>query len=1002
MKKQLDILSEKIINGSFLREVLEESPVTKIEKMSNLNYFFEYSERKIELSYSATASRWYCRVQGKNVGVDFFHFFATIKEIDPSDFIYQVKTKIFGEETTPVAEEPKYEPEYEPKKPRYKGVSIQDLKLFVLENGLIRPLLEEIGCTQIVENNKYYSCANADGDNPQAIQVYKNERLTTINHTRVISESRSASLLDLISFTLGITFHEAIVLVKKFCGVEGEKLPEYKKPEKPVQTEEVEKKLTVYSEEILEHFEKTEITPFLKSNISSEIIDKFGVLYDNKTKRIAIPIRDERGQLVGIKGRSWNKNGSRENKIKYLYILPCEKSKILYGLDKSLPAIMETGVIYLVESEKAVMQLFSYGIKNTAALSGSSVSEWQLKKLKTLGAEVRLVLDKDVVGAKMDHIIEKIASAGLKVSNYEDKFDILEEKESPSDRKDAFYQIASEFKNIEKKEVCYMEKKLESFLQKRGVENPEKYLKLDPSNPESFNDFRFSNFKNSEEAVKLAVEEFEKKSQIYLLVDKDLDGMICTTLLHSYLRKKGIPNNKIKLLFHSRKEHGLTKNIMCQLEESEPGFLILADSSSNDVEQQKNLNQLGYKILILDHHELNTTAKNPWAVVINSKDDFYPAPEISGATVVFHFLEALDQHYGTDYALEYYDLIAFSLIGDSCDIKSEEVILSIKRGLKHENIKNPLFKFLIKKLSKKFRDSKNIYQRELSFTIIPVINSIIRMGTIDHQVFLLQGFLGYLNEEHLEKLYTLAQNLKKFQKDLVEELADFYHKGEKNEKGIIFYDASEKTEELTRKFDHIDGVEGIITNTYGIVASKLSGFYDKPAFVVRYYPEIESYGGSARTCGDFNLKDNIENEYGLFAGHQGAFGVRVSSKNLEKFIYVANLQLEQTYTLEEEIDFIYESFIPEEDALQFADWYTYCGSGINPPKLKVTNFRQNITNVKGLPWQGRPLHIFFNLGPVEYLRFYNNNLPRTELTGVASFNVTRKKPKAQIIIERGD
>ena len=103
---------------------------------------------------------------------------------------------------------------------------------------------------------------------------------------------------------------------------------------------------------------------------------------------------------MGIKGRSWSKNGSRENKIKYLYILPCEKSKILYGLDKSLPAIMETGVIYLVESEKAVMQLFSYGIKNTAALSGSSVSEWQLKKLKMLGAEVRLVLDKDVVGAK--------------------------------------------------------------------------------------------------------------------------------------------------------------------------------------------------------------------------------------------------------------------------------------------------------------------------------------------------------------------------------------------------------------------------------------------------------------------------------------------------------------------------------------------------------------------------------------------------------------------------
>jgi hypothetical protein len=64
-----------------------------------------------------------------------------------------------------------------------------------------------------------------------------------------------------------------------------------------------------------------------KSNLV--VLNKlFKIKFDLLTERIIIPIYDEIGTLVGIKGRSLDDN--EENK--YLYIYECPKNKILYGL----------------------------------------------------------------------------------------------------------------------------------------------------------------------------------------------------------------------------------------------------------------------------------------------------------------------------------------------------------------------------------------------------------------------------------------------------------------------------------------------------------------------------------------------------------------------------------------------------------------------------------------------------------------------------------------------
>jgi DNA primase len=77
----------------------------------------------------------------------------------------------------------------------------------------------------------------------------------------------------------------------------------------------------------------------------------------------------------------------------------------LYGLHKTLPYIQESGLVYIAESEKAVMQGWSNGIKNVVSIGGHQLSRTQIKKLTHLGADICLCYDD-----KADYISQKINS----------------------------------------------------------------------------------------------------------------------------------------------------------------------------------------------------------------------------------------------------------------------------------------------------------------------------------------------------------------------------------------------------------------------------------------------------------------------------------------------------------------------------------------------------------------------------------------------------------------
>jgi len=328
-------------------------------------------------------------------------------------------------------------------------LDVQTLKQYILDNNKIPIILETLKCHHIKHQNGYYSCANPDGDNINAIQIYENSNLVTIDHTRDITQGRNSSdIFSLVEFFNKCSFFDALKFVCDSIGIDyyynfDDDLPESLKitrlifqMEQGDSLDNNEKPLKPINEIILTYYHPYVNDMFKKDGIDYKTQQLFEIGYDDESNRITIPIRDEIGTLVGVKGRLFKKELDEDEK-KYIYLEPTCKSKILYGLFKTYNYIKKEHFVYVCESEKGVLQLYSYGYKNVVATGGKAISSHQIEMLTRLCVDIVLCYDKDVEKNELSEIANKFIN-GVNIYAIIDDKSILEEKESPSDNKTKF------------------------------------------------------------------------------------------------------------------------------------------------------------------------------------------------------------------------------------------------------------------------------------------------------------------------------------------------------------------------------------------------------------------------------------------------------------------------------------------------------------------------------------------------------------------------------------
>ena len=168
---------------------------------------------------------------------------------------------------------------------------------------------------------------------------------------------------------------------------------------------------------------------YLESGVSYETQKEFEVGFSVLHDRIMMPIRDEIGNLVGVKGRTIH---DPKEVSKFFYPYPTSKTLLLYGLYKTLPYIKEKNEVIVLEAEKGVMIAWSMGIRNCVAIGGHKLSMTQVMKLEKLGVDVVLALDKGVRRERIAKERDKFLKSGI--YTIWDKDDLLNDKEAPVDR----------------------------------------------------------------------------------------------------------------------------------------------------------------------------------------------------------------------------------------------------------------------------------------------------------------------------------------------------------------------------------------------------------------------------------------------------------------------------------------------------------------------------------------------------------------------------------------
>jgi len=214
-------------------------------------------------------------------------------------------------------------------------------------------------------------------------------------------------------------------------------------------------KLPTYPNGLIECFTKFYPKEWLNDGITKKTMDKFNIRYSPPQNKIIIPHYNPDGELVGIRGRALNE-WEVENVGKYLPVQIEGKwyshplSLNLYGLNWTKENIKRTGVCFLVEAEKSVLQMEGWDFANcSAAVCGSQFNKHALKLLMQTAhpREIVICFDKEEEPGKEDYF-NKLYQMGKKYSTYADfsfiydREDLLELKDSPTDKgPDVFWKL---------------------------------------------------------------------------------------------------------------------------------------------------------------------------------------------------------------------------------------------------------------------------------------------------------------------------------------------------------------------------------------------------------------------------------------------------------------------------------------------------------------------------------------------------------------------------------
>ncbi|MDR3137799.1 MAG: single-stranded-DNA-specific exonuclease RecJ [Tannerellaceae bacterium] len=383
---------------------------------------------------------------------------------------------------------------------------------------------------------------------------------------------------------------------------------------------------------------------------------------------------------------------------------------------------------------------------------------------------------------------------------------------------------------------------------------------------------------NMLDAVNRLNQALERREKILIYGDYDADGITAVALVYKCLRRY---TSALDYYIPDRYDEGSGFSFQgAQYAIDNNYSLVIAlDCGVKSIEQIAFAKEHGVDVIVCDHHRPDNTIP-PAVAILDTKcpGSSYPFDHLCGCGVAFKFMQGFLQHNGLPLSAieDLLDLVAVSIAADIVPIIGENRILA-HRGLQQINhTPSPGIKGIMDICG--LRDKKNVSAGDLIFKIGPLLNASGRMENGKESVALL--LLSDRDEviEKSKELNRYNDERREVDRQTTEEAhAAILAQGLDKHKAIIVFNPNFH--------------KGVI----GIVASRLSEFYHRPAIVLTQSAEFVT--GSARSHDFFDVyrvveecRDLVEN----FGGHPYAVGLSLRPENLpaftQRFLAIVNAQ----------------------------------------------------------------------------------------------------------------
>ena len=350
--------------------------------------------------------------------------------------------------------------------------------------------------------------------------------------------------------------------------------------------------------------------------------------------------------------------------------------------------------------------------------------------------------------------------------------------------------------------------------------------------------------------------------RIVVYGDYDVDGVTSTALLLTYLRSKGADADPY-IPERESEGYGLNRDALEAIRRSGASLVVTVDTGISAFEEAAAAAEMGMTLIVTDHHEPRGELPEAFAVVDPKQPgDGYPYRELAGVGVAFALACAVEgPGAGRGLFERFGALVCLGTVADVVPLTGENRTL-VREGL--ALMERAPFPGLAALLRAAGAGGGPATAELLSFTAAPRINAAGRMGSA-------KDALALLLEQDETRAEELAQRLEQYNRQRQDTEAEIL------QQAVAMFGAKAPEDPVL-----MAAGEGWHNGVIGIVASRLSERYARPAVVVSFEGDVGR--ASCRSFPGFDIHAALMSCAPLlerFGGHELAAGFTVRRENLD-------------------------------------------------------------------------------------------------------------------------